>query len=153
MIACEDFEPGVSNVQAGVRFFALAGNTYKIRVGGFDAGENGTGELTVDVAPDFVQMCFGDGNGTPCPCGNDDALNPALGGCLNAAGTGARLFTNGDASVFFNNLRFSMTGGNLNTFAVLLSGDNALGGGLGVPGFPPADGLRCIGGGALRHGT
>ena len=46
-----------------------------------------------------------------------------------------------------------MTGGSLSTFGVLVSGDNALGGGAGIIGLPVKDGLRCVGGNAQRHGT
>lgn len=100
-----------------------------------------------------IDLCFGDGLGTPCPCGNDDVANPGTGGCLNATGNGAVLLTNSDTSVVNENLLFDVVGANPNTFGVLVSGDNALNGGLGILGLPPSDGLRCIGGSALRHGS
>lgn len=108
---------------------------------------------TGEPASNFEEGCYGDGAGTACPCGNNDAANPATGGCLNGNGTGAVLSTNGDASAGSNSLQFSVTGASLNTFAVLVSGDNALGGGNGIIGLPVKDGLRCVGGNSLRHGT
>ena len=99
-----------------------------------------------------VDSCFGDGLGRPCKCGNDDTMNPATGGCLNSAGTGAVLSTNGSTGVAENDLQFTLAGGPPGALAVLTSGDNMLGGGIGILGLPVSDGLRCVGGNFKRHG-
>jgi len=44
-----------------------------------------------------------------------------------------------------------MSGGVPNALAVLSSGDNALGGGIGILGMPESDGLRCVGVNFRRH--
>ena len=109
------------------------------------------GTLTpTDIVPFDPNFCFGDGTGAACPCGNTGQEGA---GCANTTGMGAILTSNGDASVMSNQLTFDITGGTLSTFAVLVSGDNALGGGLGIVGLPAKDGLRCVGGNLLRHGT
>lgn len=105
--------------------------------------------MLTETAP---SSCYGDGLGRPCLCGNDDAANPGTGGCLNANGTGATLKTNGGSSVTYNRLSFDLSGGVPNALAVLTSGDNALGGGIGILGMPASDGLRCVGVNFRRHG-
>lgn len=120
-------------------------------LGSSDIAGLAAGTLTPpDIAPLDPNFCFGDGTGAACPCGNP---GPEGAGCANSTGTGAVITTNGDTSVMNNALTFDMAGGTASTFAVLLSGDNALGGGLGILGLPAKDGLRCVGGGLLRHGT
>ena len=105
-------------------------------------------------------LCAGaGGNGMGCggcPCGND--APGTLGGCLNSEGRSARLNTWGFAEMSSDSMRFGLTGGTSNTFAVLLSGSVSLpqsgpcppGVGLGG-GF--LDGKRCVGGSVLRHGA
>ncbi len=100
-----------------------------------------------------TQGCYGDGTGRVCKCDNNDALNPTTGGCLNSAGTGAVLSTNGNIGIAENDLQFSLTGGVPNALAGLLSGDNILGGGIGILGLPESDGLRCVGVNLSRHGA
>ena len=115
-----------------------------------DASQFGPGE-------DF---CFGDGGTgtcTPCPCFNE-APTAAKGGCENSSGTSARLVGSGTASVTNDSLRFDLTGANPSTFAVLISAANQLPqSGTCAPGSgvqsPVLDGLRCVGGALLRHGT
>ena len=92
-----------------------------------------------------------------CPCGND-APNGTVGGCLNSTGASCRLIPSGNSSLTTGSLRFDLTGGVSNAFAVLISADNAL------PNMGPCpvgsglasaftDGLRCTGGSLLRHGS
>ncbi len=108
--------------------------------------------LVASVAP-YVALqpyCYGDGSGTACPCGNADVAHPAFGGCSNVTGRGARLVASGTPSVMTDTLRFDFSFGPLGSFAVLVAGNNALAGGLGLQAF---DGLRCVGGELQRHGT
>ncbi len=100
-----------------------------------------------------ASSCFGDGSATPCPCGNDDTQHAGHGGCLNQSGNGARLSVRGSRSIAEDTLLFDVEGASPSTFGVLVSGDNLLGGGSGVIGAPPAEGLRCVGGAATRHGS
>lgn len=104
----------------------------------FDAQDNG--------AP----FCAGDGTGTECPCGNSAATGR---GCQNSSGAGARLVMSGEPSLGADTLEFALDGGPSGSFAVLMSAVAQLNDGLGIRGTPPMDGLRCIGGGMIRHGA
>ena len=108
--------------------------------------------------------CFGDGGVSPgctaCPCLND-APAGTIGGCLNSAGTSARLHSSGTPSVSNDTLRFQVTGANASTFGILISGNDRL------PNNPAnvcfgldsgvtsvvLDGLRCVGVSLVRHGS
>ncbi|MEM7515358.1 MAG: hypothetical protein AAF368_00345, partial [Planctomycetota bacterium] len=112
---------------------------------------------------EYGGFCFGDGGDgqgcTDCPCGNN-APTGTLGGCLNSAGTSARLDAVGKASVSGDTLRFGVTGATPGSFAILFSGDAQTPVspaipcpvGSGVQSFA-FDGLRCVAGAILRHGT
>ncbi len=117
----------------------------------------------LEVGPAFPVACFGDGGDqmgcTNCPCGNN-AVAGTMGGCLNSAANSAKLLASGtpDVTTPADTLHFDMTGGNLNTFAVLISGANQLPtAGACPPGSGIAaaslDGLRCVGGSVVRHGS
>lgn len=120
-------------------------------------------QLFVDVLQGFENFCRGDGgNGmgcTDCPCGNN--TGGGNGGCLNGAGQSALLAPAGFSSVSIPTLNFRLFGGNPNTLAVLLSGDNRAPGnvanpcfGLGTGGLAASfDGLRCTVGAIQRHGN
>ncbi|MEM7516364.1 MAG: hypothetical protein AAF368_05515 [Planctomycetota bacterium] len=102
----------------------------------------------------LVPYCFGDGSGTPCPCGNNSTAGHP-GGCANSAGNGAILTATGNPSVAMDSLNLDLESASLNSFALLVSGDNQLpqmGACMGC-GNPAFDGLRCAGGGFLRHGS
>ncbi|MEM7517790.1 MAG: hypothetical protein AAF368_12820, partial [Planctomycetota bacterium] len=95
---------------------------------------------------------------TPCPCANDDV--GGIGGCRNDSGTGSRLIATGAASVAEDTLRFELQGMPATTSGTLFSGANQLPANAINPCFAFAsgvdnlgDGLRCMGGSALRHGT
>ncbi|MDP6763497.1 MAG: hypothetical protein QF903_15455 [Planctomycetota bacterium] len=95
-------------------------------------------------------FCFGDGGGTACPCGNqnDGSTFDGHAGCANGTspggaamrGSGTESIGAGDAILEGSALEPGQPG-------LYFQGDNALGGGAGVP-F--GDGLRCIGGGVVR---
>lgn len=109
---------------------------------------------TFDLAlPSIVSFCYGDGRGRSCKCGNNDTSNLGTGGCLNSNGTGAVLTSNGDTSVLSNDLQFDVTDAVPGALAVLTSGANALGNGIGILGLPESDGLRCVGVNFRRHGS
>ncbi len=121
--------------------------------------------------PNLEPFCFGDGGDgmgcTDCPCSNNAPAGSG-GGCRNsnASSQGACLAASGapDVSAPADTLRFEVTGANASTFGVLVSGSERLPSnpanpcvlqnpGSGVLSPAVLDGLRCVGAGALRHGS
>jgi len=96
--------------------------------------------------PTGTPVCFGDGTGLACPCGNTSAIG-AQSGCRNSLGNGARLVASGTASLAADSL--VLHGSEMpNASALYFQGTTALGaGGIGVP-F--GDGQRCAGGQVMR---
>lgn len=88
--------------------------------------------------------CFGDGSGTPCPCGNTGGTGQ---GCANSTGAGALLTASGTTSVSAGDL--VLHGSQLipNQPGLYFQGTNPVNGGSGVQ-F--GDGLRCAGGTVVR---
>ena len=115
----------------------------------------------IEACSDPVPFCFGDGGDqmgcSPCACTNE-APPGSLTGCLNSTGVGAALLASGAAGVSSDTLRFEVVGGTANTFGLLSSADNQLPNmgpcppGSGIQ-SPVLDGLRCVGGNLIRHGT
>lgn len=93
--------------------------------------------------------CFGNGQGTPCPCGNNSPPSESA-GCLNSTGRSATAFGFGSNSVAADD--FQISARRLLPFqpALLFVGDDALNGGDGIP-F--GDGLRCAGNHVVRLGV
>ena len=108
------------------------------------------GPLTADEIAELhggsvgVPYCFGDGSGTPCPCGNAGASDS---GCANSTGGGASIGTQGVASIVGQSFVLTATGMPANQLGIFFQGNNAINSGLGAP-F--GDGLRCVGGAAKR---
>jgi hypothetical protein len=134
--------PAVSSDGRYVAFGSLATNLV--------AGDtNGVDDVFLrdraGIAPP-LPFCFGDGSGTPCPCGTGAPGN----GCpssLNAGG--ANLAASGASSIAADT--FVLTGSGMpNSFALYFQGTTVTGGGAGVV-F--GDGLRCAGGSIIRLGT
>lgn len=117
-------------------------------------------ESTVTI---LVSSCFGDGGDqmgcTDCPCGNNSPPG-SIGGCQNSSGSadGAVLIAAGHASVSNPTLRFEGYGLVSSSLAILQAGVSLLpinppcppGSGIAPANF---DGLRCVGGGAIRVGS
>ncbi len=98
-------------------------------------------------APAIVAFCFGDGLGTPCPCGNHST--PGDGGCQNSLGTGGRLASSGVARILADT--FVLQGSQMPDGTCLyFQGTTHVNAGLGAP-F--GDGLRCVAGTVVRLGT
>ena len=125
----------------------------------------GIDNFSITESFSFATSCNGDGGDqmgcTPCPCGNEAAVG-TVGGCVNSASQSAALMVSGGSpSASASDISFSMTGGNVSTFGVLTSGDNLLpnmgpcapGSGIVSIGVAALDGLRCVGGNFLRHGS
>jgi Tol biopolymer transport system component len=96
----------------------------------------------------LVTFCFGDGSGTPCPCGNASAPGDES-GCANSLGLEGRLVAQGTASLANDAVVLSGTG-MPNSGALYFQGTAQQSGGAGAV-F--GDGLRCVGGNVRRLGT
>jgi hypothetical protein len=109
----------------------------------------GSAFIHVLSSASFAPFCFGDGQGTPCPCGNDSPAG--LGhGCVNSTGDGATLAAMGTDSVSTDDLEMVATGVVPSSPILLFAGNNAVNNGLGII-F--GDGLRCAGGQVQRLGV
>ena len=97
-----------------------------------------------EEAPIYPTLCFGDGSGSQCPCGNTGSLGR---GCANSSGAGAALSGEGLASVSLDSLKLSISGGTPSQPVLFFQGLNFINSGNGNP-F--GDGLRCCGGGVKR---
>ncbi len=102
----------------------------------------------VEIGSTGTPICFGDGSGTACPCGNNSAVGAQV-GCLNSFGQGGKLIASGSPSIGADSL--ALQGSQMpNSSALYFQGTSTLGSGAGVV-F--GDGLRCAGGSVIRLGT
>jgi hypothetical protein len=108
-----------------------------------------TGSYSTDQLPPTVPYCFGDGSGTPCPCGNNSAPG-AQEGCLHSFGTAGKLVTSGSNSVSNDTLVLTASGVPATTTALFFQGTTQQNLGLGTA-F--GDGLRCAAGTVIRLAT
>ena len=101
-------------------------------------------DLNLNTIPDECEatqgilFCFGDGSGTPCPCGN--ASLPGE-GCANSTGRGAKLYNAGATSVSLDDALPQAIQLPPNKALIFIAGMGVQGGGNGVPFY---DGLLCI---------
>jgi len=94
-------------------------------------------------------FCFGDGSGTPCPCGNDNDGSLPNAGCANGQySSGARLTASGLASVTSDTLVLHGEHTENNQSGLYFQANNDL-----SPGLLWGDGLRCAGGSLKRLGV
>lgn len=161
-----DLEPLAGGVAGLVRAVTPFENS--LIVGGESdllARDSGDSRIArVGCAADFlaVEFCA---SGMPdtsgcgaCPCGNEAA---GIGGCLNSQGGSAHLSASGSTSVLTDDLELRLSDATTSTFALLVSGADALPiagpcpSGSGVIGLGLLDGTRCVGGpgGTRRHGA
>lgn len=89
-------------------------------------------------------LCFGDGGGTACPCGNPGGGSE---GCSNSTGNGGILAASGHDSVALGDLVLEASNALPGQPGLFFQGDNSINGGTGIP-F--GDGLRCCGGNVVR---
>lgn len=124
----------------------LAASSYQIENAGWPPN---AAILSGSVAPlpGYASLCFGDGSGAPCPCGNPGGPGE---GCAHSGGHGASLAASGGVDVATDDLAIGLSGGPGNVPALLFAGTQAVQGGVGVP-F--GDGLRCAGGAVRRLGV
>ena len=92
-------------------------------------------------------LCFGDGSGAGCPCGNTGAGGA---GCANGTTSGATLHADGTSSVVLANLSLCASGQVPLKPGVFFQGVTTQGGGNGVAW---GDGLLCAGGNLIRLET
>ncbi len=112
---------------------------------GFHANPLAVVELVGSIG---TPLCFGDGSGIACPCGNNSAVG-AEEGCLNSFAQGGKLVGTGSPSISSDTL--ALQGSQMpNSSALYFQGTTTTGGGAGIT-F--GDGLRCAGGNVIRLGT
>ena len=88
------------------------------------------------------KYCFGDGSGSPCPCGNTGAPTQ---GCGNSSSSfGASLFLQGQVSTIHDTAVLTVTGVPQGQPCLFFQGTNDL------AGIPFGEGLRCAGGQTTR---
>jgi hypothetical protein len=92
-------------------------------------------------------VCWGDGSGTACPCGNAGTKGT---GCANSSGGGAVVTPNGSNATSTDDMTFHGTNLLPSQPALLFVGNDILNGGNGVV-F--GDGLRCAGTNVVRLGV
>ncbi len=88
--------------------------------------------------------CYGDGSGTPCPCGNSGGAGQ---GCRNTTGDGCELFGTGSASIGANDLVLHGLDALPGQPGLFFQGEGPVNGGNGLA-F--GDGLRCCGSNVVR---
>lgn len=105
------------------------------------------GLLTPSAIGQGTPFCFGDGSGTPCPCGNTSVVG-ANEGCVSSLGVGGKLIASGTPSIGADTLVLS--GSQMpDSSALYFQGTSQQAGGAGgVFG----DGLRCAAGSVIRLG-
>jgi hypothetical protein len=131
--------PPISYTAAGITAVGFEGmwtvNNFIVR----------TGSLEPSTGSPF---CPGDGNGTPCPCGNNSPVGGNA-GCLNSLGSGGLLTASGLPSITSDT--FILHGSGMpGSSALYFQGTVQDGAGAGVI-F--GDGLRCASGTIIRLGT
>lgn len=93
-------------------------------------------------------LCFGDGTGAPCPCGNEGSPGNGCGIPQNAAGTNLTAF--GNPSVDNRDVTFELTGLNaMGSPSVVMIRST----GLSAPATTFGDGLLCLAGSVVRVGS
>jgi hypothetical protein len=150
VLACDDDGCGVGGGPAIITFSAVAGQTYLFQVGMWPGETPGAGTFTIQTPcppPVGTPICFGDGTGTPCPCGNSGASGNGCASSVNASG--GNLAATGVASLSGDTVALLGTG-LTNTNCLYFQGTAAIAGGLGAT-F--GDGLRCAGGTTVRLKT
>jgi hypothetical protein len=143
-LACND---DACSYQSEIQFNVTNGTNYLIQLGSFFSTATGAGtfDISIQGAPGGpgTPFCFGDGTGTPCPCGNVGAQGE---GCANDTGSGGSLTGSGSNSVGSDDLVLSSTGLTPGP-GLFFQGNNAINAGNGNP-F--GDGLRCAGNQVIR---
>ena len=97
---------------------------------------------TSEVPPSGA-VCFGDGTGSPCPCGNEAIVGQ---GCLHSGGVGMTIASVGSTSISGDDLVMIATNCPPGNSGIFYSGTELL-----DPSANLFDGLRCVAGTTLRY--
>jgi Tol biopolymer transport system component len=135
-----DADSYISWISADGRFIAFGSHATNLVAGDtnatYDSFVRDRGEQPI------VALCFGDGSGVPCPCGNSGIPGH---GCQNSAGTGGSLLTySGTPSLSADTLVLNASGEKPTALSIFLQGSTFI-----AP-VVYGDGLRCIAGGLKR---
>jgi hypothetical protein len=104
--------------------------------------------VMIDLGPNTISSCFGDGTGTGCPCGNNGSIGR---GCASSSFLGGAVLTSyGYPGASAGSDTFVITANDIPGPGQFFQGTTVFGGGLGMP-F--GDGLLCAGGTILRLGV
>jgi len=120
------------------------GNRYSSPGGLYAAGAARVYDLP--LAPLAQVECTGDGSAGACPCGNASDAG-ALSGCASSAARGALLGASGSTDLAADDLRLFAWHVPDGQPGLLFAAP------LTIQGIPFGDGLRCLGGGAVRLGA
>jgi len=123
------------------------GDICQIQNGGNDINQNGV--LDSCESNGGIPVCFGDGSGAACPCGNESPVGQQA-GCRSSFGVGVRLMGSGQASVGQDSLVLLAMQLPANAPTLIFQGTSAQSNGLGLA---LGDGLRCVGGSIVRLGA
>jgi hypothetical protein len=138
-----------SGWSGGASPIGLVGTSFSIAIYNADAGNLNATEVAFGFPTSrFTPICFGDGSGIPCPCGNDAPVGSGT-GCLNSNGTGGLLTASGTASLSNDTLSFAGSG-MISSFAVYIQGTQANNSGLGAV---LGDGKLCVSNSLIRLST
>jgi hypothetical protein len=144
-IACNDDSCGLEST---VSFPTVCGQTYTMQLGRYPGASATFGTFAITESgtpcgPPAVPYCFGDGTGTPCPCGNNGAAGNGCASSVSAGG--AHLSTSGLSLLANDTLVLSGTA-MPNSSCLYFQGTTQIGVAFG-------DGLRCAGGAVTRLAT
>ncbi len=104
-------------------------------------------DLTLELGTPLNSLCFGDGSGAVCPCGNTGGAGE---GCANSTGVGALLGGDGNSIVAADTFGLGVSQAPANRPGLFFQGTQDVNGGVGSL-F--GDGLRCAGGQVTRLAT
>jgi hypothetical protein len=147
-IACNDNAAcAQSGLTSTLSFPVVCGQTYALQIGQFGngnvVGSFAIAEIGTSCGPGGTPYCFGDGTGTPCPCGNNGA--PGHGCASSASASGAQLVTSGTSLLSSDTL--VLLGSSMpDSFCLWFQGTTQTSTAFG-------DGLRCAGGSVTRLAT
>ncbi|MBL8859449.1 MAG: CHRD domain-containing protein [Planctomycetes bacterium] len=141
---------GVWGMTAAQTLQVLPGNSYfNVHSTAFPGGEI---RGQINLAPDQVTFCYGDGSAAACPCANFSAVGD-MEGCLHAPGMGGRLVgyagppSAPNPSIANDNLVLHALRLPASTFVLFFQGTAPMAGGNGIP-F--GGGLLCVSGALSR---
>lgn len=144
LLACTD-ETVTDFINEHIQKITVEGAPAVVDVNVTVVSDGGAGCLVEVILPPIGSAyCFGDGSGTPCPCGN---AGTSGNGCANGSfAEGAHLEASGE----IDGVLLTLTQGTPGEPVLFFQGVNAVNGGAGVL-F--GDGLRCAGGSLVRLGV